>query len=79
MNYEVSRVSDLGKSAEGNYCPGPAVHCELQEQRGWGGVNLILGGLMHDALQATGTDTPLIMPILNLVPRREALLSPQFL
>ena len=33
---------------------------------------------MHDALQATGTDTPLIMPVSNLVPRREALLSLQF-
>lgn len=33
---------------------------------------------MREALHATGTDTPLIMPVLNLVPRREALLSPQF-
>lgn len=44
----------------------------------WGGVNLTSGGLMHNALQATGTAPPLIMPVLNLVPRREALLSPQF-
>lgn len=48
------------------------------EWQGWLGVDLISGGLMHEALQATMTNSLLIISILNLLPRRGTLLSLQF-
>jgi hypothetical protein len=54
-----------------------AWHCmeDLGSSRVWLGVNLILGELMNEAGQATMTNAPLIIPILNLVPKRGALLT----
>lgn len=51
---------------------------DLGSSREWLGVNLIWGGLMHEALQAAMTNALLIISILNLVSRGGALLSLQF-